>query len=76
MIYMHSKYANMHKNGKFNALFCINVVIKINCMLAVSVGLWLWILLLTGIPPKSCKPQRIFMKYRVIIIICVCTRVI
>ena len=34
MIYMHSKYDNLHKNGMFYALICINnqvIHVKIGC---------------------------------------------
>ena len=36
MIEMHSKYDNMHTNGMFNALICINnyVNLCVNCMLS------------------------------------------
>ena len=35
MIDMHKKYANMHKNGMFYGLICINSYVNtsINCML-------------------------------------------
>ena len=36
MIEMHSKYDNMHKNGMFYALICINnhIIVCINCVLS------------------------------------------
>ena len=38
MIDMHSKYDNMHKNGLFDALICINnhIIACVNCMLSSS----------------------------------------
>ena len=38
MIDMHSKYDNMHENGMFYALICINnhIVTCLNCMLFVG----------------------------------------
>ena len=38
MIEMHSKYDNMHTNGMFYALFCINnhVLSCYDCMLSIS----------------------------------------
>ena len=38
MIDMHSKYVNMHKNGMFYALICINshIIASENCMLLVT----------------------------------------
>ena len=41
MIDKHSKYDNMHKNGMFNALICINnhTISSISCMLSWSIEL-------------------------------------
>ena len=38
MIDMHSKYDNMHTNGMFYALICINnhIIACVNCMLSVQ----------------------------------------
>ena len=42
MMNMHSKYNNMHRNKKFNALVCVNnhINTSISCMLSISLKLY------------------------------------
>ena len=55
---MHSKYDNMHINGIFYALFCINnhVLLGSDCMLSLTISFSLWSLKIEAI--SLVKPSK------------------